>query len=417
MPMVDEGQRAGTKPILLSAGINFPVSSPERWDAFVRGTEPLPFSAFELDSLSLNELSIALEIRCGVKLSPAALAAMHSVEELAELIAPPTGASARPEQGTNVDKKSVKRLVLDKLYLDIRDLIGTATPSEFLDLSAAGAARNSSRWTQFGLLRVALGILTKWPNLVRQATPIEKIARLIHRTLGDGERIAWSRKHRAKDVLIYRSDKPSTLASCLIVFGGNERRPMMPMGLFLAALGDLTDTVIFLRTEINEGFRSGISGLGIDLETAFANLGTVIDTTVPEERRAALPPVVLGTSGGGIPALVFSGFYPVRSVVIVGPNSTRDVRWSANPQLERVLESRRRVASDGNEVPVTVVYGELGNDAHKVSDWKSDIAGAALIEIPGAEHNALLPLVEEGTLLSNLREWINPASPSRKKRP
>jgi pimeloyl-ACP methyl ester carboxylesterase len=157
--------------------------------------------------------------------------------------------------------------------------------------------------------------------------------------------------------------------------------------------------------------------LGIDLETAFANLGTVIDTTVPAERRAALPPVVLGTSGGGIAALVFSGFYPVRNVVIVGPNSTRDVRWSANPQLERVLESRRRAASDGNEVPVTVVYGEMGNDAHKVSDWKSDIAGAALIEIPGAEHNALLPLAEEGTLLSNLREWINPASPSRKKRP
>ncbi len=414
--MVEEWQRAGTKPVLLSAGINFPVSSPERWDAFVRGAEPLLFSAFELDSLSLNELSIALEIRCGVKLSPAALAAMRSVEELAELIAPPTGASAQPEQGSNVDKKSIRRLVLYKLYLDIKDLIGSATPSEFLELSAAGAARNSGRWTQFGLLRVALSVLKKWPNLVRQATPIEKIARMIDRTLGDSERIAWSRKHRAKDVLVYRRDKPSTLASCLIVFGGNARRPMMPMGLFLAALGDLTDTVIFLRTEVNDGFRSGISGLGTDLETAFANLATVIDTTVPEELRVALPPVVLGTSGGGIAALVFSGFYPARSVVIVGPNSTRDVRWSANPQLERVLESRRRAASEGGGVKVTVVYGEMGNDAHKVPDWKSDIAGAVVIEIPGAKHNALLPLAEEGTLLSNFREWIDPASPSSKKR-
>jgi hypothetical protein len=65
---------------------------------------------------------------------------------------------------------------------------------------------------------------------------------------------------------------------------------------------------------------------------------------------------------------------------------------------------------------VTVVYGEMGNDAPKVPDWKSDIAGAEVIEIPGAKHNALLPLADEGTLLSNFREWINPASPSSKKR-
>jgi hypothetical protein len=415
--MADEWQRALIKPILLSAGINFPVSSPERWDAFVRGAESLPLSTFELDSLSLNELSIALEIRGGVSVSPAALAAIHSVEELAERFAPPTVTSARPGRATNGVKKIIKRLVLEKLNLGIKDLIGTATPSEFLEFAAASTAHNSGRWTRFRLLRVALGYLKKLPGLVGIPGSINNVARKIDRLLGDRERIAWSRKRRGQDVLVYRSDRPSSSASCLIVFGSNGRRPMMPMGLLLAALGDFSDTVIFLRTALNDGFRSGISGLGTDLETAFANLGTLIDTTVPEERRVALRPVVLGISGGGIPALVFSEFYPVCRVVMVGPNSTRDVRWSANHNLQRVLQSRRLAASDGTEVPVTVVYGEMGNDAHKVPDWKSDIAAATVIGIPGAMHNALLPLAEDGTLLSNLTEWVNVASPLSNNKP
>ena len=415
--MVDESQRARMKPILLSAGINFPVSNPERWGAFVRGAEALPLSTFELDSLSLNELSIALEIRCGVNVSPAALAAIRSVEELAERIAPPTTASTRPEHQKNWWRKSADRLVWDKLYFVIQDAIGTATPSEFLELTAAGAARDSGRWTQFGLRRLALRYLKKWPNLVRQPTPIEKIGRMVDRSLGNSDRIAWSRKHRGKDVLVYTSARSATSASSLIVFGGNARRPMMPMGLFLAALGDFTDTVFFLRTKRNDGFRSGISGLGNSLDSAFANLGMLINTTVSEERREALPPVVLGISGGGIAALIFSEFFPARSVVIVGPNSTRDARWSANHQLERVLQSRRRAASVGGAVPVTVVYGELGSDAHKVPDWKSDIAGAEVTQVPGAKHNALLPLADDGTLLSHLREWISPTFPSSKKKP
>jgi hypothetical protein len=80
------------------------------------------------------------------------------------------------------------------------------------------------------------------------------------------------------------------------------------------------------------------------------------------------------------------------------------------------MESHKRHTCGDPVVPVTIVYGELSEDSRKVPDWRSDLPEAVLAEIPGAGHNAIMPLANAGLFPAHLTQWMNPAAPLDKKK-
>jgi hypothetical protein len=409
--MAEPYDRADLGLVFLGAGINYPVSNADRWNAFVCGAESLAFSDLELDSLSFNELSVALEVRAGVDIPPGNLAVLDFVDELFDLIAL-SKAQGQEKITAKVSRISeFKGRILRSVRFAIEDALATATPQEFLELSGAKERHFHSRRSRYSLLRIGLGLVRRMPRFSSHHDQIQRHHQIFERSGLTDQSSEWSREKKATDVLLYRKRGNANM-SCLVVFGGNARRPMMPVSLFLSALGDFADTVYLVRTQRNHGFRSGISGLGEEIKTAFPNLVSMISDTLASSRgQPVKPPVVLGTSGGGLPALIFSTLLPVHRVVLVGPNSTRDPRWSHNNDLKGALESRRLLANEGRAVPLTIVFGADGQDPRKVPDWRCDIPAADLVEVPGAGHNALLPLVEDGSFRTFLNSWAKYDTP------
>lgn len=411
--MLETLQRKKLETVLLSAGIMYPLSNAERWQAFLSGEDSLPLAVLGMDSLSINELSISIEVRCGIKLSPAALSEFVTAEALSLHI----GAGTHPaEKTTEVDSFWKQRLpgkVARRLNLAIGDLIATATPLEFLELAGGKVEHNCAKLFKYRALRAAIGLLKRTSISSFHSEHIDQIRQIFLDSGLTLDPADWSRKRVRKDVLIYRQRNKAEVASCLIVFGGGRRMPMMPMSLLLAGMKNLSDTVIFVRTNQNLGFRNGISGLGADIESAFTNLVKLVYEQVPEKDRENQPPVVLGTSSGGLPALIFSHYLPVGSVVLAGPNSSRDPRWANNSHLTHALKSRYLQAQEGRAAPLTIVYGGIGNDSHFVPVWLSDIPEAQVVEISRAGHVCLPLLIQEGTFLTFFENWTK-QHPSQK---
>lgn len=394
----------------------FPHSNPDRWAAFVSGSDPLPLSVLNLDSLSLNELSIALEMRSSVSVSPGALAVLQSAEELSSLLESSQSVQFPGARELGTWRRTVRRVIIERLLDAFNDSVRSATPRKFMRIYDA-VSNASSEWSsRLSIHRFVLEFLTKYSTVEVHADQIQRAGQIFHDTGLTLWSTTWTRRRCARDVIMYRQSAQSETASCVIAFGGGFRQPMMPISLFLAALGDYTDTVFLVRSKPADAFRRGISGLGSDIETAFANLVKVVGREVREEALTQKPPVVLGTSGGGIPALIFSQFLSRCRAVLVGPNSTRDPRWANNETLTRALDSHSAAVHERRAVPVTIVYGDIGNDVQKVPDWQTHIAGAQIVKIPGADHNALLPLVERGTFQDAMRIWATQIPPAQEGR-
>lgn len=412
--MQELSHRKKLETVLLSAGIMYPLSNPERWDAFLSGADSLPLTALGMDSLSLNELSISIEIRCGVKLSPASLSAFDTAENLSKHIENGGPQAEQSSPVSNFWKRGVTGKVARRLNLVIGDHITTATPWEFLELSGVRTNLHFANRLKFRFLQRSIRVLKTISVFSFHSEQIDRISQIFDNSGLKLDPADWSRERCAKDVLIYRQKQKAGFTSCIIVFGGGLRMPMMPMSLFLAGLGDYTDTVIFVRTTRNQGFRNGISGLGNDIESAFAKLAKLVNKKVPEKNRTIQPPVVIGTSSGGLPALIFSQFLPVGSIVLAGPNSSRDPRWESNRDFKHAIESRKTQVLEGSAAPVTIIYGGIGSDSLFVPDWQSDIPDAQIVEIPGVGHTCLPLLIEEGTFLSFLKNWTKLNPPTEK---
>jgi pimeloyl-ACP methyl ester carboxylesterase len=175
----------------------------------------------------------------------------------------------------------------------------------------------------------------------------------------------------------------------------------MPMALFLTAVTGISDSVILVRTKKNDAFRSGIAGVGKGMEHSFSALADTVRRRL-DLSDADDAPLVIGTSGGGLPALIFSDYLSCKRVVMVGPNSTDDRRWEGSTPLAAVLD-RHQTAQ--NQAHVVVCYGAESRDASKVGAWRRDLPAAQLLAVPGAGHNALFTLCRRNELAEQLRTW------------
>lgn len=362
--------------VLLSAGISFPTASPDRWEAAYDGF-PLPsLEELALDSLGMNELSISLELVSGIELTTADLFLLKSLEDFLVLI------MQKFEKVQDDKVKSAKTYPNGFVKRVLSSLRFT-----FLDIA--------STWTHRELLRINLFPL----RLVPFAGEILKIGKQIS-SWGKSS-VSWSRKKIATDAVLYRA-APSLAGSIpIVVFTGALRRPGMPAVYFLRGIENLTDTVVLVQSKMNDAFRSGIRGFGSDMPESFRKLAGRLHDLLLKGGQLQRP-LLLGTSGGGLPALIFSTYLDSRGILLIGPNSTRDPRWASSQSLAMALETRRL----GKSAKVTIAYGEDSNDGTRVADWQQDIAGCSIRSITKAGHGALYPIYTRGGLEEFLRQSI-----------
>jgi acyl carrier protein len=376
----DSSARKRLELILLASGITYPATHAEEWSNFLRGTSDLSLNELDLDSLSLNELAVNLEIRARVAISPQELSEIKTLAGIIERM----GSESRQSQEESSAAQGGKTFTRFGNWIRLtfwgimRDIPGSETPRRISQINKIAA--------------------------MRRVRFFDEIPRIMDSISGFGTNVnMWSRRKLSRDVLLYKKTAHSKEGPPLIVFGGGARRPMMPMAVFLASLEGFSDFVIFIRPQLGGGYRNGILGLGPSLESAFPSLLAMVSHQLRKRSSSELP-VVMGMSAGGLPALMFSDLIGARSVHLFGPNATDDPRWSGSHQLRETLDRRERGESAHD---VTICFGADCEDAAKVPSWTRDIPGATIIPFPGLNHNVLYGLFERHSLRENLDVWLS----------
>lgn len=376
----DSSARKRLELILLASGITYPATHAEEWSNFLRGTSDLSLNELDLDSLSLNELAVNLEIRARVAISPQELSEIKTLAGIIERMGSESRQS-QEESGAAQGGKTFTRFgnwIRLTFWGIMRDIPGSETPRRISQINKIAA--------------------------MRRVRFFDEIPRIMDSISGFGTNVnMWSRRKLSRDVLLYKKTAHSKEGPPLIVFGGGARRPMMPMAVFLASLEGFSDFVIFIRPQLGGGYRNGILGLGPSLESAFPSLLAMVSHQLRKRSSSELP-VVMGMSAGGLPALMFSDLIGARSVHLFGPNATDDPRWSSSHQLRETLDRRERGESAHD---VTICFGADCEDAAKVPSWTRDIPGATIIPFPGLNHNVLYGLFERHSLRENLDVWLS----------
>lgn len=247
-----------------------------------------------------------------------------------------------------------------------------------------------SLWLRLGRPRAQK--LANWSRAVDRAAWLASCAAL-YRMAPDGEPQPFKRLRIARDLMLYSGGGGREGKTLLICFTGNSRRLMMPTSLLLQSLPADRVDVALLRDPSREAYRDGLTGLGGSLGELFVSLAERL--RVDRYARSA----ALGTSAGGLPAVLAGLGMELNAAMSVGGNGVDDPRWRrVNPRaLIEIYRARAR-----SETAVHLVHG---------GDYPVDTARAANVasilparlwpitsDTTRVGHNALYPLLERGEL-------------------
>jgi hypothetical protein len=193
-----------------------------------------------------------------------------------------------------------------------------------------------------------------------------------------------------------------TLAVC---FAGRAQRLMMPLPVFLQHVDASVVDVAFLRDPAKEGYRAGIGRGTRSLDDLLERLPSRLSFD------AYARVVTIGTSGGGLPAVLAAVQLGLPAALAAGPNGPDDPRWQSyrGVGVRRVLEESATARGDRRPA-ITLVVGAGAPKDQAAAQTLARIIPARIIVVDGvrtaAGHNALLPLVERGELASLLRSSV-----------
>jgi hypothetical protein len=215
----------------------------------------------------------------------------------------------------------------------------------------------------------------------------------------------YSRTRLRRDVLLYSYAEATGPKRLLILFTSLAMRPMMPVHVFLQHLDVRTTDVLLLRDAARDGFRSGSFGVGTSLDELVDRLPSLVDLSRYDSVNT------MGTSGGGVPALIAGLALAARSAISAGGvhhdkyNSTFHGRplGEALGELRRAAGSRtsifllRGAESPADEAAVEATAALLG--ATRINVRKEDIA---------VGHNCLFPLAQQHHFSRVLEAMLEP---------
>jgi hypothetical protein len=126
---------------------------------------------------------------------------------------------------------------------------------------------------------------------------------------------SWRREFITQGMGLYRNGTPHKDRPLLIGFSGNAQRLMMPLHTFLNSVQCLGVDVLILWAKEKSKYELGIPSLGEDLASSLSALEQFTQSS--EYQKIG----VMGVSGGGVPAAIFSLGYINAPYLVVGTQS------------------------------------------------------------------------------------------------
>jgi hypothetical protein len=204
----------------------------------------------------------------------------------------PTAATRRMEQALRLYRRRVARCgtenQLNRLHIAVENYMTPAELRHFLAGLAADAADSPSR---------------RWIARLAALMPVNATRPL-----------EFERRGLVRGATRYTAGDGIASGKTLIIgFTGHFHRLMMPMPWLLDCLNPDAYDLVVLRDFPRVNYSLGIPGLGADFFCALAELARRIDP------RAYRNTIALGTSGGGMPALLAAIFLELDKGIAISP--------------------------------------------------------------------------------------------------
>lgn len=206
----------------------------------------------------------------------------------------------------------------------------------------------------------------------------------------------YVRTRLAREMAVYKGPGARQDKTLLILFAGNAQRVMLPLPVFLQHLDARQTDVVLLRDPQRTAYRHGLWGVAPTLD----GLADALPAWTHAREYRAIE--VLGTSGGGLPAVMVALQLGAAAVVSVGGNGPDDARWIRHggiPPRERLQQLR---AGPGHAVSVTLAYGAQSPRDETAARELAALIDAVCLPVSDADrpvgHGALFPLAQRGRL-------------------
>jgi hypothetical protein len=215
----------------------------------------------------------------------------------------------------------------------------------------------------------------------------------------------FTRLRLSRDVRLYSNPGASGPKRLLILFSSLALRPMMPVHVFLQHVDARTTDVMFLRDSERDAFRSGLFGLGTTLHDVIDRLPRLVDLSRYQSVST------MGTSGGGVPALVAGLSLGARAAISAGGlHPVGNYGTFGDRPLEKALEDLRQVA--GSRTHVFLITGAKAVVDGVAAEATAALLGATRLTISGTDdagvgHNSLFALAQQGRLARVLEAMLS----------
>ena len=185
---------------------------------------------------------------------------------------------------------------------------------------------------------------------------------------------------------MYRSRVPGP-RTLLVGFAGNLRGFMMPTQVFLQFVGERPVDVLKLEVPRGIGYIRGVAPISHDFPSTLDWLQSVIDDGGYDRV------VTVGTSGGGLPALLAGSRLGVDAAFAAGPAAQMNaVEMASQLGAATVLDV---LAATPERTAVTIAYGVLSlRDTESVEYLASALPPARIVPVADADHACLFDLVQ-----------------------
>ncbi|HRB04980.1 MAG TPA: hypothetical protein PLP26_16515 [Ilumatobacteraceae bacterium] len=186
----------------------------------------------------------------------------------------------------------------------------------------------------------------------------------------------------------------------LVCFTGNGGRLMMPVAVFLQHLDAGSTDVVVIRKQRGSSYQDGLPGLSASLSETY----DVVSSLMPHRGEGYQRRFVLGTSAGGLPAVLAAVRWGFDRAVAVGAGSIGDPRWAVKG-VAHFAEQFADARATSAHTTFLAVHGDIEADQNNAMELHALVGGERRC-VPVPEHNCLYPLVQAGTLLNFVDEVL-----------
>lgn len=235
--------------------------------------------------------------------------------------------------------------------------------------------------------------LQKWMIAADTARWLNKCAKL-NNAVAVGPVKSFIRRKLAPTIRLYSGKGQVREKTLIIGFAGNSNRLMLPISIFLQALPHNAFDLLLIWDPTRNGFSRGIPAMGSDIESLCSSISALAQPSSYPESSS------IGTSSGGIAAIMAAQILGLGSALAVGCQGTNSLNWRHINLRERLQEG---LANRSLMRPqIHIVHGADSVDDSNAADSIENTLPLKRTRVASRDslvlHNPLIHLLEEGNL-------------------